>query len=103
MAELNWTAEAQRWLQEIYQYIAQDNPTAAAGVVEGIYGKAQALVEFPQIGHRYEPIAGREVRILLYGHYRIAYLIRTSTSSASFMARWRSSATFSRCSKRRAQ
>lgn len=76
MAELNWTAEAQSWLQEIYQYIAQDNPAAAAGVVQGIYAKAQALMDFPQIGHRYEPIAGREVRILLYGHYRIAYLIK---------------------------
>jgi plasmid stabilization system protein ParE len=30
MAELNWTAEAERWLSEIYTYIAKDNPAAAA-------------------------------------------------------------------------
>jgi toxin ParE1/3/4 len=43
VAELNWTAEAQRWLQEIYQYIAQNDPSAAASVVDGIFQRAQIL------------------------------------------------------------
>jgi hypothetical protein len=30
MAEIAWTAEAQRWLKDIYDYIARDNPEAAA-------------------------------------------------------------------------
>jgi plasmid stabilization system protein ParE len=77
MARLNWTQEAETWLRDIYEYIAQDNPVAAARVVEGIYDRAQILSEFPQIGHRYEGIADREVRILLYGHYRITYLIKS--------------------------
>lgn len=77
MARLNWTQEAETWLRDIYEYIAQDNPVAAARVVEGIYERVQVLSEFPQIGHRYEGIADREVRILLYGHYRIAYLIKS--------------------------
>ena len=77
MARLNWTQEAETWLRDIYEYIAQDNPVAAARVVEGIYERAQVLSEFPQIGHRYEGIADREIRILLYGHYRIAYLIKS--------------------------
>ena len=37
----------------------------------------KCLSEFPPIGHRYEGISDREVRILLYGHYRIAYLIKS--------------------------
>lgn len=77
MARLNWTREAETWLRDIFAYIAQDNPVAATRVVEGIYARAQVLSEFPQIGHRYEGIADREVRILLYGHYRIAYLIKS--------------------------
>ncbi len=77
MARLNWTREAETWLRDIFEYIAQDNPEAAARVVEGIYQRAQVLREFPQIGHRYEGIRDREVRILLYGHYRIAYLIKS--------------------------
>jgi plasmid stabilization system protein ParE len=77
MARLNWTREAETWLRDIFAYIAQDNPAAATRVVEGIYERAQVLSEFPQIGHRYAGIADREVRILLYGHYRIAYLIKS--------------------------
>lgn len=77
MARLNWTREAETWLRDIFEYIAQDNPEAAARVVEGIHERAQVLGEFPQIGHRYEGIADREVRILLFGHYRIAYLIKS--------------------------
>lgn len=77
MARINWTREAETWLRDIFEYIAQDNPEAAARVVEGIFERAQVLSEFPQIGHRYEGIADREVRLLLYGHYRIAYLVRS--------------------------
>jgi plasmid stabilization system protein ParE len=76
LAKINWTAEAERWLEEIYDYIASDNPRVAMRTVEAIYEKAQMLSAFPQIGYRYEEITDREVRILLYGHYRIAYLIK---------------------------
>lgn len=76
MGEINWTEEAERWLKDIYDYIAQDNPEAAVRVVEAIYEKAQAPGRFPEIGHMYDRIADRQVRILLYGHYRIAYLIK---------------------------
>jgi len=75
MAELNWTEEAQRWLRDIYDYIAIENPQAAAGVVEGIFEKAQILTQFPEVGYRYEG-PSQEVRILLYGHYRITYVRR---------------------------
>jgi toxin ParE1/3/4 len=43
--------------------------------VAGIYEKIQMLGRQPRIGHRYEPIADREVREILYGHYRIPYLV----------------------------
>jgi len=54
MAKLNWTNEAERWLKDIYEYIAAENPTAAADVLNGIYEKAQLLQTFPSIGYRYE-------------------------------------------------
>jgi len=37
MAEINWTDEAERWLKDIHDYIAQDSPESAIRVVEGIY------------------------------------------------------------------
>ena len=77
MAGLTWTREAELWMRDIFEYIEHDNPEAAARVVEGVYDRAQVLREFPRIGHRYEVIPDREVRILLYGHYRIAYWIKS--------------------------
>ncbi|HEB70373.1 MAG TPA: type II toxin-antitoxin system RelE/ParE family toxin [Desulfobulbus sp.] len=75
MAEIRWSHEAAQWLKEIYEYIAQDNPAAAGKVVSGIYEKAQLLSNFPEIGYKYREEPEGEIRILLYGHYRIAYLI----------------------------
>ena len=78
MAAIRWTSEAEVWMKDIYDYIARDNPSAAARVVEGIYRKAQILIRFPDIGHMYRSEQEGEIRILLYGHYRIAYLRRTN-------------------------
>jgi plasmid stabilization system protein ParE len=71
VAEITWTAEAQRWLEDIFEYVAADNPQAAASTVQGIYDHAQVLASFPEMGHRYWALS-RNVRVLLYGHYRIA-------------------------------
>lgn len=76
MAELNWTVEAERWLHDIYEFIAKDNRQAAGRTVEAIYEKAQYLRQFPESGYRYRFRQDRQIRILLYGHYRIAYLIK---------------------------
>ncbi|MDH5562295.1 MAG: type II toxin-antitoxin system RelE/ParE family toxin [Nitrospirota bacterium] len=80
MAEIRWTEEAHRWLRDIHDYIAEDNREAAQNVLSGIYEKVQLLRRFPEIGHKYRTETDGEIRILLYGHYRIAYLLRSSTS-----------------------
>ena len=76
MARINWTAEAERWLKDIYDYIAEDNQDAAIRVVESIYDRVQLLQQFPELGHKYDRKPDQNIRILLYGHYRIAYLIK---------------------------
>jgi toxin ParE1/3/4 len=76
LAEIRWTEEAQRWLHDIYDYIAVDNPDAARRVVLGIQEKARTLGHFPEIGQKYRSEKEGDVRVLLYGHYRIAYLLR---------------------------
>lgn len=80
MAEIEWTAEAQSWLRDIYDYIALDDPNAAARTVLGIFEKVQLLTNHPAMGHKYESPGPHEVRILLYGHYRIAYLVKEDHS-----------------------
>lgn len=76
MGKVRWTSEAADWLQNIYDYIARDNHDAAIRVVRGIYEKIQVLNRFPEIGHVYETQSGHHIRVLLHGHYRIAYLIK---------------------------
>ena len=78
MAEIRWTEEAAAWLEDIYEYIAQDDPVAAATVAEGIYDTVQILAEFPEIGYVYRTEREGNIRVLLYGHYRIAYLVRAN-------------------------
>lgn len=77
MVKINWTHEAQLWLREIYNYIATGNREAAQRTIAGIFDRVQNLKNHPRIGYRYEVEKMREVRILLYGHYRIAYLIKS--------------------------
>jgi len=74
MAEISWTDEAQRWLTDIFEYIAADNPQAAARTVQGI----TTVHKISRVSLRSVRAirSHREVRVLLYGHYRIAYLIK---------------------------
>jgi toxin ParE1/3/4 len=74
LAEVVWTGEAERSLLKIHDYIAPDSPVNAFNVVQAIYERAQILSRFPQLGYVYRSPSGRETRILLWGHYRIAYV-----------------------------
>jgi addiction module RelE/StbE family toxin len=74
MAKINWTEEAEDWLKRIHDYIAQDNKDAAIRVIQSIYQRVEVLNDFPLIGQRLLDWPNRNIRVLLYGHYRIAYL-----------------------------
>ena len=76
MVELNWTYEAEQWLHDIYDYISKENPDAALQTIESIYRTAQILKKFPESGYCYNRNHSHHIRILLYDHYRIAYLIK---------------------------
>lgn len=76
MVAICWTHEAEFWLKEIHDYIALESKVMAKKVVSDIYKKVQILQNFPQVGYIYEHIHDEDVRVLLYGHYRIAYLVK---------------------------
>jgi toxin ParE1/3/4 len=70
-----WTDEARGWLRDIREYISRDSAESANRVIEGIWQKTQMLADYPEAGFRY-PIRERDdIRVLLYGHYRIAYVV----------------------------
>jgi len=76
MAKIRWTTEAEQWLKAIFDYIAEDNPETGFRTLDAIYEKVQILQDFPEIGYRYHQHPERNIRILLYDHYRIAYLVK---------------------------
>ncbi len=80
MVKIEWTDEAKYWLKDIHDYIAQDNKRIAKKITKEIYNKVQILATFPQVGYIYPNDKELEIRILLYGHYRIAYLIKDENS-----------------------
>lgn len=75
MAKIIWTDKASGWMEKIYNYIAADKPLAADRLIEEIYQKAELLREFPEMGYRLPPYRRKNIRVLLYGHYRILYEI----------------------------
>lgn len=79
MAEIVWTDEAVYWFEEIYNYISIDNPAAAQRTVDGIFKKVQILSKFPEIGYIHDKDFNHNIRVLLYGHYRIAYLVKNKS------------------------
>ena len=74
MGRITWSIEAQLCLDEIFQYIAEDNRGAASRTIEGVRQRVLPLVDFPEMGHRYHD-SDRHIRVLLYGDYQIPYLV----------------------------
>ena len=65
--------EAAADLDEIWDYIAADNPDAADRVIAAIHHSLEALVPLPQQGHRRTDLTNRPLRFLAVGAYLIAY------------------------------
>ena len=74
MAEVTWTYEARRWLQEIYDYIARDIPTPPIGPR---FTKQQIVSLTFRRGFRYRD--RQDLRILRTDRYRIAYRLTSPT------------------------
>lgn len=69
------SVRARRDLEDIYDYIAADNPDAAFRVVDHILKAVAALGEHPRLG-RQSNFRGR--RELIVGNYIVTYAIRSS-------------------------
>ena len=52
MAEVVWTEQAVKCLEQIRAHIANDNPVAATKVIYGILDKTEMLTRQPHFGHR---------------------------------------------------
>ncbi len=69
------TPAAQRDLEEIKFYIAQDNFEAAEKVLREISERIGVLVDFPLSGPTSREFAPSDVREIVFSHYRIIYSV----------------------------
>jgi toxin ParE1/3/4 len=60
-------------LDEIRQYIAEDNPDAADRVITEIFDGIRTLATFPEQGYRRPNLTSRRLRFKLVREYVIAY------------------------------
>jgi plasmid stabilization system protein ParE len=65
--------EARFDLDEIWEYIASDNVTAADRVIADIHQALDGLAPFPHQGHRRPDITSRPLRFAIVRDYLIAY------------------------------
>ena len=75
MVKIFWTDESIRWLKEIHNFIAEDNEKIAKKVISEIIEKTEKLTTFPLMGQKLNDWPNENIRMLLYGHYRIVYLV----------------------------
>lgn len=80
--------EAYQDLDEIWEFIAQDNLDAADRLREEIYDTIQSVIAFPHQGHRRPDLTTRPMRFITVRDFLIAYAPMKSLflSLPSFMA-----------------
>ena len=70
-----WPPLAIERASEISEYIAQDNPTAAANWVETLFDKVNILKSSPKSGRIVPETQRDDIREIIYGNYRIIYAV----------------------------
>jgi plasmid stabilization system protein ParE len=68
-----WSPLAIERIEEISDYIADDNPSAASKWVDSIFEKIDLLKGNPQMGRIVPELAVPSIREIIFGNYRIIY------------------------------
>ena len=73
---VHWTETAERHLDAIYAYIAQNSPAYALKTVDRITAKSQQIADFPLAGRRVPEYDVEQIRETFVPPYRIIYHLR---------------------------
>ena len=76
--KLKFTRQSKQDLDDIWDYIAQDNRDAADGFIDSLYKKCALFVERPEIG-RERPEIRTGVRSFPVGNYLVFYHLQEGT------------------------
>lgn len=78
MVVINWTEQAKNDLVSIAEFIALDSKRFALITVQNLRQSVQQLKKFPNSGRIVPELNNAKLRELVYGNYRIIYLLRES-------------------------
>ena len=74
--KVEWSPLALERVEDIAQYIAQDNPDAAARWVVELFATVERLADFPESGRIVPEVGIRRIREVIFGAYRVIYSVR---------------------------
>lgn len=77
---IQWSANAERDLMRLHDFLAPVNRSVAAQVVRQLVKGAEQLLVHPQLGTSVEEFAPREVRRLHVGDYELRYELTHTTA-----------------------
>jgi len=86
VAEVVWTARAERGLRSIEEYIARDSRQYAARMVRRIRAAAARLADFPASGRQVPELPGTPYREVIVEPYRVVYRYRPEDEVVLVMA-----------------
>lgn len=74
---IKWTEKAKKAIDEIYNFIALDNPENARKFTHEIFNASVKLEELPLIGRIVPELGYEKIREIIHANkYRIIYLIK---------------------------
>ncbi len=77
--KIKWTKEALFNIQEIEDYISEDNPTAAIKFTDKLISIVESLLIFPKKGRMVPELSFEQIRELIYKNYRIVYSVKKNS------------------------
>jgi toxin ParE1/3/4 len=75
--KVHWTDTAEKHLDAIYSYIAQDSPEYAKRMVDRLTRRSQQIAKFPFSGRRVPEYDADQIREVIEGSFRIIYYIKS--------------------------
>lgn len=83
---VSWSSKALDRLASILDYIADDDPAAALGIIDRISDRVAGLQDTPEVGSRYLRSRVGGLRQLIVRPYRVVYLIDEPRKSVHVVA-----------------
>ena len=77
--KLSWTKESLVRLQEIEEYISQDNIQSAINFIDKLISVAETIPNNPEKGRIVPELSIEKIREIIYKKYRIVYLVKAKS------------------------